>query len=140
MRTLSDARAGRRLTTPTLLLVLVLGLVSCAAEAPGTARPLQPADLQRLAGTWTWTTPLTSPARLGPGPIKVRIAGGKLLFETATASGALTLEESATQRVLRGEGQDKVGGRRFPVQLTQRLSGSQPLPAPGGEPVTIVPE
>jgi hypothetical protein len=135
MATPSGRYSGWRASVPGLIL-LVLGLAGCAAESTRTERALQPGDLPRLAGQWTWTTPLESPARLGPGPIKVRIEGGKLLFETATASGSLTLEEGPNGRVLRGEGQDKVGGRRFPIQLTQR-QGSQPV---GGQPVTIVPE
>lgn len=122
---------GRLAAIAVLFSLLGLGLVACGGAPLRPATDLQPRDLQRLAGTWTWSTPFESPGRLGPGPIKVRVEGGQLLFESATASGTLTLHEDGNKRVLRGEGRDKADNRRFPVQLTQRTSGPRP-PATGG--------
>ena len=134
---------GRLAAISVLLASLGLGLVGCGGAPPGPATNLQPRDLQRLAGTWAWSTPFESPGRLGPGPIKVRVEGGQLLFESATASGTLTLHEDGNKRVLRGEGRDKADNRRFPVQLTQRASGPRPpasAPSAGHEIDLIVTE
>lgn len=76
-------------------------------------------DLSRLAGTSEWSSLWETPARLGPGPMKVRVDDGKLRFETATTQGALTFHESDGRRVLNGTGTDKTNGRAFRVKLTQ---------------------
>lgn len=105
-------------------LTLAGTLTGCAVTALPPARDLGPGDLQRLAGTWEWAEPFVSPARLGPGPIRVRIAEGRMRFETATATGSLTLHEGRHRRVLRGEARERVGDRAFPVALRQRLDGA----------------
>ena len=131
MARLSGVR-GRLAAVSVLLSSLGLGLVGCGSAPLSPATNLQQRDLQRLSGTWTWSTPFESPGRLGPGPIKVRVEGGLLLFESATASGTLTLHEDGNKRILRGEGRDKADNRRFPVQLTQRTSGPRPPAAASG--------
>jgi hypothetical protein len=45
-------------------------------------------------------------------------------FETASASGVLTLHEGDGRRVLDGQATSKSGGQPFPVQFTQRGSSS----------------
>ncbi len=120
-------RRERKLSTRTCCLhvAVILGalaVLGCAAGPLPPARDLQPGDLSRLAGTWLWTAPFESPARLGSGPIKIRLAEGRMLFESASAVGTLRFHEDGTRRVLDGEGQDRVGGGRFAVQLTQRTS------------------
>lgn len=94
--------------------------VGCATLPP--AKPLQSGDLQRMGGMWAWTARFQSPARLGPGPIRVRLEDGRMRFETASARGLLTLHEGAGLRVLDGEAVTKTSGQSFPVQLTQRGS------------------
>jgi hypothetical protein len=102
-----------------VLASLVIVLAGCAATLPA-ARDLQPQDVNRLAGNWTWTAWASTPARLGAGPIKVKIADGRLQFEARDAVGTLVLYEDASRRVLRGEGRDRTGGGPFVVELTQR--------------------
>lgn len=102
-----------------LSMILTL-VVACAIGSPRLARDLRPGDLDRLAGSWEWSSWIATPARLGPGPVTVRLAGGRLLFETRTVAGTLTLYEGTSRRVLKGEGVDKQGGRPFSFELTQR--------------------
>ncbi len=106
-------------------LVLVAGalLASGCTSAPlPPARPLQAGDLQRLGGMWAWTARPHSPAGLGSGPVRVRVADGLMRFETATATGTLTLHEGDGRRILDGQAVSKSGGQPFPVQFTQRGS------------------
>ena len=103
-----------------LCLIVMILLASCAAEPLSPAREVRPTDLKSLAGTWEWSSWFQTPARLGPGPMTVRLEGGKLLFETKTTSGAFSLYEGATKRVLKGDGADKAGGSSFSIELTQR--------------------
>jgi hypothetical protein len=108
-----------------VVVLTVLVLAGCASAPLPPARQLQAADLNRLGGTWVWTAASDTPARLGTGPIKVKVAGGQMVFESAWADGTLTLHEDAKRRVLNGEGRDKFTGRRFPVQLTHYLSAEE---------------
>ncbi len=97
--------------------------VGCAGTLP-PARALTPGDLQRLGGMWAWTARFQSPARLGPGPMRVRLVDGRMSFQTASATGTLAFHEGDGRRVLDGEGVSKSGGEPFRVQLTQRGSKS----------------
>jgi|RhiMetdeSRZDD1v2_1073273.scaffolds.fasta_scaffold63395_6 hypothetical protein len=121
-------RTTIRVVGSALLAALIAG---CAAAPLPPARDLTASDTKRLAGSWEWTERFVSPARLGSGPIKVRIADGQMLFETAATTGALTLYEGADRRVLKGEARDKMSGRSFPVSLSQRVRGSSLLTASG---------
>ena len=47
------------------------------------------------------------------------VEGGKIRFETVTATGVLTLHEGERTRILRGEGVRKAGGAAFTIELTQ---------------------
>lgn len=94
----------------------------CATLPP--ARPMQSGDLQQMGGMWAWTARSQSPAKLGAGPVRVRVEDGRMHFETASARGVLTLHESADLRVLDGQAVAKSGGQPFPVQLTQRGSST----------------
>jgi hypothetical protein len=105
-------------------LVVAAVLAGCAFAPLPPAKGLQTSDLPRLAGAWEWSSLWETPARLGPGPMKVRVDDGKLRFETATTQGALTFHESDGRRVLNGTGTDKTNGRAFRVKLTQWGSGS----------------
>jgi hypothetical protein len=113
-------------------------LVGCAVAPLPPARELSAGDLKRLAGSWEWAEPFVSPARLGSGQIKVRIAGGQMLFETSAATGALTLHVDAHRRVLKGEAHDKVSGRPFSVALAQRVRGSSPTASASGAALALV--
>jgi len=104
---------------PAVLLALAVLLSGCASSLP-PARDLQPHDVDRLAGSWTWTSWTSTPSHLGTGPIKVKIADGRLQFETSAAVGTLTFYEDPGRRVLRGEGRSRAGGSPFVVELTQR--------------------
>jgi len=108
------------------LAVLVAG---CAIAPLPPERALDAGDLGRLAGTWQWSSWLDSPARLGSGPMTVRLEGGRLAFTTRTTTGTLTLHEGPARRVLKGQGIDDMG-RQFAVQLTQ--SGPAPAGATAG--------
>ncbi len=103
----------------TTLLVAVC-LLGCATAPPESSPVVQIEGLSTLAGKWEWTSRLETPARLGPGPVAVRIEGGKILFESRDTSGTFTLHEGEGKRVLRGEGVSKAGGRPFSIELTQR--------------------
>ena len=118
-----------------LLAALIAG---CAAAPLPPARDLTASDTRRLAGSWEWTERFVSPARLGSGPIQVRIADGRMLVETATTTGALTLYEGTDRRVLKGEARDKTSGRPFPVSLSQRVRGSSTAAATAGPMVTLL--
>jgi len=113
-------------------------LTGCASAPLPPARDLSQNDAKRLAGSWEWSEPSVSPTRLGPGPVKIRIAGGQMLFETSVTSGALTLYEDAQRRILKGEARDKGGGRPFPVTLFQRARGSDPTAAAPGPLLVLV--
>jgi hypothetical protein len=119
---------------------LSLLLVACAGGPLPAARDLRPGDLERLGGTWAWTERWHSPARLGTGPVKVRLADGRLQFESASAVGNLVLYEDAARRVLRGEGRDRSGGGTFRVELTQRSSAETRTAASGEMFVLVVVE
>ncbi len=112
-------------------------LAGCALGPLPPARALDPGDLPRLAGSWEWAEPLVSPARLGSGPIRVRIADGRLRFEAPAAVGSLTLHEGPDRRVLRGEARERLDGRTFPVALRQRPDRAGRAVA-GGSPVLVV--
>jgi hypothetical protein len=77
-----------------------------------------------MGGMWAWTARLQSPATLGTGPLRVRLEDGRMRFETASASGVLTLHEGEGRRVLDGQAVNKSSGQSFPVQFTQRGSSS----------------
>jgi len=98
--------------------------VGCASAPLPPARSLQSGDLQRMGGMWAWTARLQSPATLGSGPLRVRLEDGRMRFETASASGVLTLHEGDGLRVLDGQAVSKSGGQTFPVQFTQRGSAT----------------
>jgi hypothetical protein len=98
--------------------------VGCASAPLPPARALQSGDLQRMGGMWAWTARLQSPATLGTGPLRVRLEDGRMRFETASASGVLTLHEGEGRRVLDGQAVIKSSGQAFPVQFTQRGSSS----------------
>jgi len=117
-----------------ILASLAIALAGCAVALPA-ARDLQPQDVNRLAGSWTWTAWSSTPARLGAGPIKVKVADGRLQFEASAAVGTLVLYEDASRRVLRGEGRNRTGGGPFVVELTQRgavTPATAALDSPGG--------
>ena len=122
----------RRVSALTLILAVALLVLGCATGPLPPAKALQPNDLKQLSGNWVWSARFQTPARLGSGPIRVRVAGGQMLFESSAAVGALTLHEDATKRVLAGEGRDKSGDRRFNVELTQRTSDRRPDGTYGG--------
>ncbi len=112
--------------------------MGCAAGPLPTARGLSASDTGRLAGSWEWSERFVSPARLGAGPMKVRIADGRMLFETPATSGALTLYEGPDRRVLKGEARDKANGQSFPVTLSQRMRGGVPTASVAGPTVALV--
>jgi hypothetical protein len=85
---------------------------------------MQSGDLQQMGGMWAWTARSQSPAKLGTGPVRVRVEDGRMHFETAAARGVLTLHEGEGLRVLDGQAVAKSGGQPFPVQLTQRGSST----------------
>jgi hypothetical protein len=105
-------------------LVAAAVLAGCALAPLPPSRGLQASDLPQLAGPWEWSALWDTPARLGPGPMKVRVEAGKLRFETERTAGVLTLHESDRRRVLSGIGTDKVGGQTFQVRLTQWGGGA----------------
>jgi hypothetical protein len=96
----------------------------CASVTLPPARSMQSTDLQRMGGMWAWTARFQSPAKLGAGPIRVRLDDGRMHFETASSRGVLTLYEGDGLRVLDGEAVNKTTGQSFPVQLTQRGSST----------------
>ena len=102
--------------------LLGIALAACATGPLPPARQLQSADLAQLGGSWMWTERSVSASRFGSGPIRLRVADGRLQFDGATSSGTLTLHEDGHRRVLRGQGRDKLDGRPFAVELTQRGS------------------
>ena len=122
---------------------VVLALVTGCALAPlPPAKGLESGDLKRLGGPWEWSAWRDTPARLGTGPMTVRLREGKLAFETARTSGTLTYHEGDGRRVLSGKGVDKVGGGTFDVALTQwvRASATGSTPATGPMMVLLVVE
>jgi hypothetical protein len=104
-------------------------LAGCALAPLPPERALQGSDLSRLAGEWEWSSMWVTPARLGPGPIRVRLADGRMVFETTATYGTLTLFEGQGRRVLKGEGRDRSGGTAFEVVLTQRALSDSVRPA-----------
>lgn len=122
-----------------VVLLLAVGvLVGCAATPLPPARALDRTDLPRLAGTWEWASRWETPAVLGGGPVRVRLDSGRLAFETARATGIMTLHEGEGWRVLAGEGQERTGGRTFSFRLAQRAPGSAPGAATGPLVVLVV--
>jgi hypothetical protein len=117
--TRSEGEAVMSYLRGAVLASLVVVLAGCATALPA-ARDLQPQDVHRLAGSWTWTAWSSTPAHLGAGPIKVKVADGRLQFEAKDAVGTLVFYEDANRRVLRGEGRGRTGGGPFVVELTQR--------------------
>jgi hypothetical protein len=122
----------RRLQRLYVVLAVALSVAACATASLPPARTLQPEDVRRLTGNWLWTARFASPARLGSGPIKVRVTDGRMLFETSETTGTLTLYEDQTRRVLSGEASGKTGGSRFPIELSQRVSDRRPDGTYGG--------
>jgi hypothetical protein len=121
----------RRLQRLYMVAAVALSAAACATAPLPPTKALRPEDLKGLAGNWLWTARFESPARLGSGPIKVKVADGRMLFETSAATGLLTLHEDQTRRVLSGEASGRRGGR-FPIELTQRASDRLPDGAYGG--------
>jgi hypothetical protein len=114
-------------------------LAGCAAFATlPPEKGLQGSDLARLAGPWEWSSIWDTPARLGPGPMKVKVDDGKLRFETQAARGVLAFHETDGHRVLNGTGTDKTSGATFGVKLTQWGSASDPRRASGAQLVLLV--
>jgi hypothetical protein len=107
-------------------------LAACAGGPLPPPRDIQAGDLASLAGTWEWSAWAETPARLGAGPMRVRLDGGKLRFETARASGTLTLHQDGARRVLAGQGVEKAQGQAFAIQLTQRRASGAAASAPDG--------
>jgi hypothetical protein len=121
------------------MLVVAAMLVGCATFAPlPPVKGLQSTDLPRLAGSWEWSSVWDTPARLGPGPMKVKVDDGKLRFETQTTRGSLTFHEADGRRVLNGTGTDKTNGATFGVKLTQWGSPSDPRRTTGAQLVLLV--
>ncbi len=111
---------------------VALFIAACATGPLPPAKALRPDDLKGLSGNWLWTATSGSPARLGSGPIRVRIAEGRMQFESSAAFGSLTLYEDERRRVLAGQASDKRSGGRFPIELSQRASDRLPSGAYGG--------
>jgi hypothetical protein len=111
---------------------VALFVAACAAGPLPPAKALRPDDLKGLSGNWLWTASSGTPARLGAGPIKVRIVDGRMHFESSAAIGSLTLYEDEKRRILAGEASDKRSGGRFPFELSQRASDRLPSGACGG--------
>ena len=123
----------------TLAGLTVAAIIAGCAFAPlPPAKGLQTSDLPRLAGAWEWSSVWETPARLGPGPMKVRVEDGKLRFETQKTSGVLTFHESNGRRVLNGTGTDRDNGRPFQVKLTQWGSGSDASPRSAGAQMVLL--
>ncbi len=128
----------RRIVTRAVIPFLGLALAACATSPLPPAKQLQTRDLARLGGTWVWTESSVSANRFGVGPIKIRVADGRMEFDSSSSSGILRLHEDVHKRVLKGEGHDKFGGRRFLVELTQRAGrpGTSDSTAIAGTPGT----
>jgi hypothetical protein len=123
----------------TLAALVVAGVLAGCAFAPlPPAKGLQASDLPRLGGAWEWSSLWDTPARLGPGPMRVTVDEGKLRFETTTTRGTLTFHESDGRRVLNGTGTDKANGASFGVKLTQWGSASDPRQTTGAQLVRLV--
>ena len=94
---------------------LVALLAGCAPVSLPPARAVKPGDLRVLGGKWMETRGRGLDAIGGTYTVE----GGKIRFETATATGVLTLHEGEKTRILRGEGVRKAGGDAFAIELTQ---------------------
>lgn len=132
LSSLARRTARARATCWTACAVAGTLLVGCAAALPGPAKRLQPADLDRLAGSWEWSSWLETPARLGSGPLRVRLVDGQLAFETTRVAGTFTLHEGASRRLLRAAAADKQGGGTFSFALTQQVRAGAAVATPAG--------
>lgn len=113
---MSARRSRSHLSRALGLVVASSAIIGCAAPAAMSPSASIQADASRLVGRWVETPG----QELGAPSGHFRIEAGRLQFETAAATGTLTLFEDGTRLVLRGEGSRKDGRGTFPVELTQR--------------------